>query len=529
MKEKISKPVVLIVEDDAIIALDLKRMLANFAYDVAGPVARGDSVIPFLEEHPADIVLMDILLEGGTDGIEAAAQIISRFDIPVVYATAQSDDATIERAMKTSPYGFIVKPFNDREIHGTIRSVLMRHALEKAVRESERREKRVNRALRVMTAMGRAVILSDSEDTYLDRICSSIVSSGGFKGAWIGYGKGTGEGGFIPVAKCGDISHPVKDDKSSIVLNLAIDSRTRGSITIIASEADPFAPEEKSLFEGVCSDVEHGIRYFRFKSEKDRSESEIRYLHGFYKSVLDSIADAILVTDAEGTVAYLNPAMSRQWNSSRAELIGIKIPEELPAAVKDVFNPIFERARTSLLKISYDDLRLSIGGTERIFSGAFIPRSKDGAYDGMICSFRDETHAYNAAEVSERYALLSDHARDAIFFVRPKDAVILETNSAVYEMYGRTKAEVCGSSLYDLRADDTRSTVDSDLMRAEGDGVRFETLHRRKDGTVFPVEVTARAADLSGERIIISIVRDISERVAFLKGAVQSVDDGSGI
>ena len=106
MENKKDTPVILIVEDDAIIALDLMGMLRKFSYDTAGPVTRGDQVIPFLENNKVDLVLMDILLGGGTDGVEAARAVMSRFDIPVVFATAQSDDVTIERAQQCFPLRF---------------------------------------------------------------------------------------------------------------------------------------------------------------------------------------------------------------------------------------------------------------------------------------------------------------------------------------------------------------------------------------------------------------------------------------
>jgi PAS domain S-box-containing protein len=525
MEQLHAKPVILIVEDDAIIALDLKNMLHHFSFDVAGPVARGDLVADFLREHPADLVLMDILLEGQMDGIEAAGLVMTQFDIPVVFATAQSDDATIKRASETSPYGFIVKPYNDREIYGTIRSVLLRHSLERAVRRSERSERMANRALRVTSSAGRAILHTDTEDAYLDKICRSIVEAGDFAGAWIGYGKAQGSGGIVPVAKSGSINPGgCGDSGTSLSLNITIDSRTRGVITICAGN-DAIDEEEKQLYEGFRSDVEHGIRYFRFKAEKDRAETEIRSLHGFYKNVLEGITDAILVTEADGVIAYSNEAIDRILPGGRSVLTRKKIPDDVPESVLSVFLSHYQKAKLSLIKTEFRNLDLVLSTGVKTISGAFIPRIRDSRYDGMICLFRELPAPAKEDIWRERYSLLSEYGRDGIFFIRPSDAVILEANSVVKEIYGWSQNEMRGMSLYDLRTKEEGPSISPDLEKAMTTGLRIETFHNRKDGSVLPVEINARGALLLGEAVIISIVRDISERREFLRQMITAEDE----
>ena len=518
------KPVILIVEDDAIIALDLKNMLHHFSFGVAGPVARGELVEPYLAQHPADLVLMDILLEGDMDGIEAASIAMKRFDIPVVFATAQSDDMTIKRASEVSPYGLIVKPYNDREIYGTIRSVLTRHSLEKTVRESELSERRLNRALRVTSGAGRAILHCDTEDAYLDRICRAIVEEGDLAGAWIGYGKAGVNGGIVPVAKNGAARPGECADPSSVItLDISIDLRTRGVIGICAG-AEPFGENERQLYEGFRSDVEHGIRYFRFKAEKDRAEAEIRYLHGFYKNVLEGLTDPILVTSADGNVAYVNAAMAGMVAHGSELVMGGNITG-MPAPIKDALNPLYEKAKLTLKKTVFSGVDVSLGERTRIVAGAFIPRIRDSRYDGMICTFREQSSREKETLWRERYTLLSEYGRDVIMFIRPEDAVILETNRAVEELYGWTPDEMRGMSLYDIRAAETHSRLPSELGRANTDGIMMETLHRRRDGEVFPVEVNARGGELGGERVVISIIRDIRLRRRFIRSMILSCEE----
>ena len=101
---------VLIVEDEMILAKDLARSLKNLGYEITGMVTSAEEAIQEAEDSKPDLVLMDIKLTGEMDGIEAADQIGSRFDIPVVYLTGFAEKDVLERAKKTEPYGYLGKP-----------------------------------------------------------------------------------------------------------------------------------------------------------------------------------------------------------------------------------------------------------------------------------------------------------------------------------------------------------------------------------------------------------------------------------
>jgi signal transduction histidine kinase len=130
---------ILVVEDERIVALHLQVMLQGLGYDVVANVANGEQALQTIEETPPDLVLMDIHIEGEIDGIETAARIPASYHIPVVYLTAYSEEATLERARATRPYGYLLKPFSERELHATIQMVLERSSAEKALRASEER------------------------------------------------------------------------------------------------------------------------------------------------------------------------------------------------------------------------------------------------------------------------------------------------------------------------------------------------------------------------------------------------------
>lgn len=129
---------ILVVEDEAIVAREIQDTLKSFGYAVPAVASTANEAVEKAAETHPDLVLMDIRLKGGTDGITAAEQIRARFDIPIVYVTAYADEKTLRRAKITEPYGYILKPFGRREIHSNIEMALHKHNIEKKLRQSER-------------------------------------------------------------------------------------------------------------------------------------------------------------------------------------------------------------------------------------------------------------------------------------------------------------------------------------------------------------------------------------------------------
>lgn len=157
---------ILVVEDEIIIAEDIQRKLKKMGYVVPAIVSSGEEAIKKIQENIPDLVLMDIVIQGKTDGIETAAQIHSLFDIPVVYLTAYADEKTLERAKITEPFGYLIKPFKERELQITIEISLYKHEMEKKLKESERRLREKTQWLAaVIESIGDAVIATDTKGT----------------------------------------------------------------------------------------------------------------------------------------------------------------------------------------------------------------------------------------------------------------------------------------------------------------------------------------------------------------------------
>ncbi len=130
---------VLIVEDERIIAEDIKSCLLNFDYEVLEIVSNGEDAIVSTALLKPDLILMDIKIEGSLDGIQTAKRILKSHDLPIVYLTANADEATVERAKETKPYGYLTKPFEEAELYATLQVAYYKYESEKALKKSEER------------------------------------------------------------------------------------------------------------------------------------------------------------------------------------------------------------------------------------------------------------------------------------------------------------------------------------------------------------------------------------------------------
>ncbi len=127
---------VLIVEDETIIALDVQGILSGLGYEIAGIAGTGETAVEKARTLKPDIILMDILLAGRMDGIEAAREIRKTNDIPIIYLTANADQATVDRARDTQPYAYLNKPIHERDLYSNIESAWTKNRMEVRLRKA---------------------------------------------------------------------------------------------------------------------------------------------------------------------------------------------------------------------------------------------------------------------------------------------------------------------------------------------------------------------------------------------------------
>lgn len=162
---------ILIVEDEILVARDLEQQLTALGYQAVGIAATGARALQLVAESQPHLILMDIRLQGALDGIATAEQIRQRHLLPVIYLTAHADSATAARARVSEPFGYILKPFEERELRTIIEMALYKHEAERKLRASERR------FATTLRSIGDAVIATDEQGyiTYMNPTAEELT------------------------------------------------------------------------------------------------------------------------------------------------------------------------------------------------------------------------------------------------------------------------------------------------------------------------------------------------------------------
>ncbi|MGA2964231.1 MAG: PAS domain S-box protein [Candidatus Korobacteraceae bacterium] len=230
-------------------------------------------------------------------------------------------------------------------------------------------------------------------------------------------------------------------------------------------------------------------------------------------AIVDSSDDAIIGKTLDGFIASWNAGAQRLHGFTAQEAIGqsisIIIPPDRQEETKQILSTIAAGGRVERL----DSVRLRKNKTEVEVSVTVSPiRDAAGRTMGASTIAHDITERKYAEQQARLYNLLVHQSRDIILFIRAQDGRIVGANAAAETAYGYTREELLALRLYDLRPSESPEAIRNQLHEADVHGVLFEAIHQRKDGSTFPVEVSATGETIDGTRTILSVVRNITER-----------------
>lgn len=405
-----SKARILLVEDEGIIAEDLQASLEEMGYEIVSVAASGEAAIKKAEATHPDLVLMDVVLQGEMDGIEAANRINMSLNIPVIYLTAYADDRMLERAKITVPFGYLIKPIRDRELYTNIEMALFRHELENRLKESQA-------WLSVtLSSIGDAVVAVDKEG--LIRFMNPVAES------LSGWSQTKAEGRPLTEvfhaldektgARCLDIRMDRLDDRESRNLsdrcNLLVAKDGRG----IAVDTGAAHIRDQT------GDVVGMVLVFRDVTERRESEERLRLL----SEAVEQTTEGIAVSDVQGNLLFLNQAFAAMHGYPSEELNGA----HLSAFHGEEQMPDVDAANAELLETG--EFSGEIWHRRRdgsVFPGLMhnsILRDRDGKPVGMIGTLRDitdlkqteealrQSHVKLEAKVKERTTDLENSRRE---------------------------------------------------------------------------------------------------------------------
>ena len=296
-------PTLLVVEDESLVAMDLDGQLHDLGYRVCGCVDNGRDAIARARAERPDLILMDIVLKGDMDGIAAASIIGPELHIPVLFLTAYSDDQTVERAAGTWPYGYLTKPFQNRELRAGIEVALRKAAAERTLRNSERW------LASVLRGVGDAVIATD--------VGGMVGLANPAAEALLGAGE-------LPGRRAAEVVR-LEDPASGAPLPLSPDgARPRTGTAMLVAGDGKRIPVDYSAG-SICDENEHlagtaivlhDIRE-RVAAELRLAQSEQRFRGAF-----DNAPLGLALVDRGNRFVRVNRALCRLLGAEQAELVG---------------------------------------------------------------------------------------------------------------------------------------------------------------------------------------------------------------
>lgn len=504
---------ILIVEDEGIVARDLAECLAEMGYAVAGTVASGEDAIAQAAVTRPDLVLMDIVLRGEMDGITAAEEIHSRFNIPIIFLTAYPQEFSLDRIKATEPFGYLGKPVGREQLRGSVETALYKHQIETRLRESEEKYRKLVDAL--------------PEGIYVDKIGEAIV----FANEAMARILGEESAEALIGRRALDMVHP--DYHEGFVarahrvhhFNEAVPFLERklirkdGSSIAVEMAATPLMLGGEACAQVVVRDI----------TERKSVEVALRKSEAFLNSIIEQSPMSIGILDEHGTAIRQNQACRDLYEAGDEELMGKYniFKDEVLAAhglLPDI-RRIFDHGESINVTLDYDfakvrHCQVARTGAKAVEVTLFPVKDLAGKVTNVVIQTKDVgkiKQAESALRASEeRYRTLFERAGDGILILDARDnplGRILSANHRAAEMHGYTVEEMVTLSLRDLAAPEDISAKQQGWTRMlGGEWVNQEHYHRRKDGTVFPVELSAGLVEVGGERYVLCLGRDTTER-----------------
>ncbi len=248
-------------------------------------------------------------------------------------------------------------------------------------------------------------------------------------------------------------------------------------------------------------------------TEKKRMEEVLRESEERFRFLAESIPHFVWSARPDGFSDYHNKRFLEYLGKSGGEMQGYILPSILYPDDVDRSLAAWKGAVESGTEYRIEHrIRRASDGQYRWFLGHAVPlRDRSGKIVRWYGTCTDIDDRKRAEDALRRYELLSENTRDIILFMQ-RDGQILAANAAAVNAYGYSREELLALNIHDLRPVETRHLIADQMAEADARGILFETLHWRKDGSTFPVEVSSRGTNIGGMRTLISVVRDITER-----------------
>ncbi|HRX14905.1 MAG TPA: ATP-binding protein [Spirochaetota bacterium] len=358
---------ILIVEDEKIIALDIKNAVQKYGYNVIGSVTSGEDAVEFCKRSLPDIILMDIHLDGEMDGIDAALAIKENLEIPVIFLTVSVDSVTLERAKKVEPYGYINKPVKDVEIFTTLEMALHKFRTELKLRQNEQW------LSAMLNGIGEGIISVDIDGviTFMNRIAEKMT-------------------GWIASDAIGKHKNEIliKESADQKKKRIAFDRTARNSLLvmlqnyILKSKYGKEVPVDinNSTILDDDGEITGNIYTIRDITERKKKEEIIRNAAEEWRVTFDSLTDSIFLVNEDGEVIRCNNEATLVLKKEYNDIVGY--------SVRKLFGQSGDYIYSCFLEIK-----------EELETRIFEQRMGDNWYEGKFDPIIDKKEEFTGAVI----------------------------------------------------------------------------------------------------------------------------------
>lgn len=338
-----SEAKILVVEDERIVAEDIKEGLQSMGYTVTSVVRSGKMAIKMVEDNRPDLVLMDIVLKDKMDGIETAKQIRARYNIPVVYLTAYSDEKILERAKTTEPFGYIIKPFREKELQVNIEMALYKHKIENELRESK------DWFYTTLNSIGDAVIAVD--------LNGNVVFMNPTAQLLTGWDMEDGVG-----KKLNDIYNIVNNETDEQIETHIINStkeifRFKQVVQKVLIDKYgiqvPIEDKYKSIKDNNGKTI-GCVLVFRDTIDQKRNENVLKMALKDWQNIFNAISDGILILDLKGCILNSNGVFESMMGIKTENIIGKHCYNIMHGSSDFIKDDLFERMKQNRMRESFE-------------------------------------------------------------------------------------------------------------------------------------------------------------------------------
>jgi len=520
-----TKNKILIVEDERITAEDLKNTLENMGYEVTGMASSADTFYKSLQAVMPDLVLMDIYLKGKKDGIELATEVKEKYQLPVIYLTAYSDTNILDRAKITEPFGYILKPFQERELHSNIEMALHKNRMELRINH-------LNAILKAIRDVNQLIVRVNSSADLLKKTCETLISTRAYSSAWFltldpegifldaasagiienfdafiaQFRAGTipecmkyleeNEGIINTIADCRACSecsmYNLDLSRGTIISKVLYQSRLHGYLAVTLPKELVNDKEEIELFTEISDDLGLALNNLEQQKKKTEAEENLKNSEEQLRILINAMPDLVCFKDGKGRWLVANEYAINLFGLQGVDYFG-KTDREL-AEYNSFYREVFLQCEATdniaweqRVPNRTDKAIPRPDGTFMIFDSIKIPSfDANGQPKGMVVVERDITERKIAEQELQRLSQVVLQSPESIV-VTDTNGIIEYANPAACRISGYTSDELIGENPRVLKSGETPTEEYKVLWDTitSGNEWKGEFHNRKKNGEFY--------------------------------------------